>query len=199
MTKIIGLTGGIASGKSTITKFLKKQKIPIHDSDEVVFEIYKNPSRDFIKYLHKIKLHKAINKGKINKPTIRNIIFKDKKIKKYLEKYIHTKVKKSREQFIKKQKKLKTDLVVLDIPLLFENKLEKICDFTILVFAPIQVRKKRAIKRRGMNKKILNNIIKNQLSDTIKKKKSHYSVNTSARKNYTFKKILDIIKSIKEK
>ena len=75
MTIIVGLTGGIASGKSTATKILKEKKIPVHDSDSVVSEIYKKPNKKFIKFLKKINLEKAIKKRKINKNIIREDFF----------------------------------------------------------------------------------------------------------------------------
>ena len=82
-----------------------------------------------------------------------------------LEGYLHKEVKKARNIFLKKNKEKKTKIVFLDIPLLFENKLEKICDYSILLYAPLRIRKQRAIKRKGMNKTILEKIIKNQLND----------------------------------
>ena len=89
-----------------------------------------------------------------------------------LEKYLHAEVRKSRNIFLKKHKQKKTQIVFLDIPLLFENKLEKICNYTILFYAPRKTRMQRAIRRKGMQKRILDKIIKSQLSDRIKKKKA---------------------------
>ena len=87
----------------------------------------------------------------------------------------------------------------MDIPLLFENKLENICNYTILFYAPIKTRKKRAIRRKGMQKKIFAKIIKSQLSDRIKKKKADFVVDTSANKSRCFNGVLKIIESIKNK
>ena len=87
----------------------------------------------------------------------------------------------------------------MDIPLLFENNLEKICDFTVLFYAPLKTRKKRAIRRRGMQKKILVKIINSQLSDKIKKKKADFIINTSASKDWCFNKIIKTIEQIKDK
>ena len=101
--------------------------------------------------------------------------------------------------FLKKHKQKKTKIIFLDIPLLFENKLEKICDFTILFYAPLKIRKKRAIRRRGMQKKTLEKIIKSQLSDKIKKKKADFIVDTSVTKSQCFNEVLRIIESIKNK
>ena len=141
-------------------------------------------------------LKNSIKGNKIDKKTIREEIFKNTKKKKLLEKYLHAKVKKSRDIFLKKNRQKKTQIVFLDIPLLFENKLEKICNYTILFYAPLKIRKQRAIRRRGMQKRTLEKIIKSQLSDKIKKQKADFIVNTSTSKSRCFNKILKTIKTI---
>ena len=199
MTTTVGLTGGIASGKTTIVKLLKKNKLAVHDSDLVVGKIYSKPKTKFFTYLKKINLGNSLKGKSVDKKIIREEIFNDTKKRKSLESYIHLEVKKDRNIFLKKHKQKKTKIIFLDIPLLFENKLEKICDFTILFYAPLKIRKKRAIRRRGMQKKTLEKIIKIQLSDKIKKKKADFVVNTSVNKSRCFKEVLKIIESIKNK
>ena len=113
--KIIGLTGGIASGKTTVVNFLKKKRFIIHESDQVVKSIYSKSTPRLIKYLKTIKLEKALGRRKINKTAIREEIFNNTNKRKKLEKYIHKEVKKSRDQFLKKHKKSK--MILLDIPL----------------------------------------------------------------------------------
>ena len=196
---VIGLTGGIASGKTTITNFLKKKKFAVHDSDSVVKKIYSKPEPKFLSYLKKTNLKNSIKGNKIDKKTIREEIFTNTEKRKLLEKYLHAKVKKSRDVFLKKNRQKKTQIVFLDIPLLFENKLEKICNYTILFYAPLKIRKQRAIRRKGMQKRILVKIIKSQLSDKIKKKKADFIINTSASKDWCFNKILKTIEQIKDK
>ena len=196
---VVGLTGGIASGKTTVVKLLKKNKLAVHDSDSVVKGIYSKPKTKFLNHLKKINLGKSLKGGRIDKKSIREKIFNNTKKRKLLESYIHAEVKKARNVFLKKHSQKKTKIVFLDIPLLFENKLEKICDFTILFYAPPTIRKKRAIRRRGMQKKILEKIIKSQLSDQTKKKKADFVVDTSINKNRSFNEVLKIIESIKNK
>ena len=196
---IVGLTGGIASGKTTIVKLLKKNRLAVHDSDLVVGGIYSKPKTKFLSHLKKINLEKSLKGKIIDKKIIREEIFNNIKKRKLLESYIHTEVKKARNIFLKKHKQKKTKVVFLDTPLLFENKLEKICNFTILFYAPLIIRKKRAMRRRGMQKKILEKIIKSQLSDKIKKKKADFVVGTSINKSRSFSEVLKIIESIKNK
>jgi dephospho-CoA kinase len=195
----VGLTGGIASGKSTTTKILKSKKIPVHDSDLVVTDIYEKPNKKFIDFLKRINLKESINKNKIDKKIIREIVFSNKAKKKQLEDRLHLEVKKSRERFLKKQERAKANIVFLDIPLLFEKKLNHICDYVVLLTAPLSIRKKRALKRKGMSVEILNKILKTQLVDGIKKKKANFIINTSGKKSLLSKKIFDIVNEILEK
>ena len=195
---IVGLTGGIASGKTTITNFLIKKRMTIHDSDLVIKNIYSKPSLKFINYLKKVNLKKSLKGKKIDKKIVRGEIFSNTKKRKLLEKYLHAEVKKSRNIFLKKHRQKKTQIIFLDIPLLFENKLEKICDYTILFYAPLKTRKQRAITRKGMQKQILEKIIQSQLGDKIKKKKADFVINTSASKPHSFKKISQIISMIEK-
>ena len=196
---VIGLTGGIASGKTTIVKQLKKNKFDVHDSDLVVTNIYSKPKIKFLNHRKKTGLGKSLKGKNINKNTVREEIFNNPKKRKLLENYIHTEVKRDRDVFLKKHRQKKTKIIFLDIPLLFENKLEKICDSTILFCAPIKTRKKRAIRREGMQTKTLEKIIKSQLSDKIKKKKADFIVDTSMNKSQCFSEVLEIIKLIKNK
>jgi len=193
---IVGLTGGIAAGKTTISKFLKKNKFAVHDSDAVVKKIYSKPTRAFIKYLKDIGLGTTIRGKNINKNTIRATIFNNQKKKKEIEKYIHTEVKKSRDKFLTRHRIKKTKIVILDIPLLFEAKLSHICDYVILLYLPRKLKIQRALARKGMKKTILLKIIENQLSDSYKKKGADFIINTSKTKNHSFKMILRAINNI---
>lgn len=193
---IIGLTGGIASGKTTIINFLKKKRYVTHDSDAVVKEIYSTPTPNLIKVLKSIGLSDSINNKKINKNMIREEIFRNQRKKRMLEKFIHNKVRRSREQFIKKHKKKKTKILILDIPLLFEARLSHICDYVILLYVSKKTKIQRAISRGGITKQTILQILKHQLGDAYKKKKADFIINTSKPKKHSFKMILDAITNI---
>ena len=194
---IIALTGGIASGKTTILNFIKKLKIPTHDSDAVVNSLYNNSSKEFINFLIRVGLGNAINQKKINKQIIRNEVLYNKKKLNELEQFVHKKVKYSREAFISKNKILKKNLIVLDIPLLFEKGLENVCDYVFLAQCPLKIRIKRALKRKNVNRKNLEKIIKLQKSDKVKKNKSDFIINTAGTKNYSNKQTLNAINKIR--
>ena len=188
MTKTIAITGGIGSGKSTFCSKLKEKGFKIHSSDEQVAKIYKNPEKKFVTYLRTIGLSKSISKKNINKKIISKIIFENKQIRKKLELYIFKIVRKKRSDFIKQEKEKKTKLIFIDIPLLFENKLEKQFNKVISIIASKEVRLKRLKKTRKMTETQFKNIIRSQTSDVIRKKKSNYVIyNNSTLKDYKTK------------
>ena len=188
MTKTIAITGGIGSGKSTFCSKLKEKGFKIHSSDEVVAKIYKNPEKKFVTYLRTIGLCKSISKKNIDKKIISKIIFENKQIRKKLELYIFKIVRKKRSDFIKKEKQKKTKLIFIDIPLLFENNLEKQFNKVISIIASKRVRLKRLKKTRKMTENQFKNITRSQTSDVIRKKKSDYVIyNNSTLKDYKIK------------
>tara|TARA_Y100000589_G_scaffold308443_1_gene325009 strand:- start:26 stop:616 length:591 start_codon:yes stop_codon:yes gene_type:complete len=188
MTKTIAITGGIGSGKSTFCSKLKEKGFKIHSSDEQVAKIYKNPEKKFVTYLRTIGLSKSISKKNIDKKIISKIIFENKQIRKKLELYIFKIVRKKRSDFIKQEKQKKTRLIFIDIPLLFENNLEKQFNKVISIIASKQVRLKRLKKTRKMTENQFKNITRSQTSDVIRKKKSDYVIyNNSTLKDYKIK------------
>ena len=188
MTKTIAITGGIGSGKSTFCSKLKEKGFKIHSSDEQVAKIYKNPEKKFVTYLRTIGLSKSVSKKNIDKKIISKIIFENKQIRKKLELYIFKIVRKKRSDFIKQEKQKKTRLIFIDIPLLFENNLEKQFNKVISIIASKRVRLKRLKKTRKMTENQFKNITRSQTSDVIRKKKSDYVIyNNSTLKDYKVK------------
>ena len=135
MTKLVGITGGIGSGKTTFSNHLKKLGYLIHESDVVVSEIYSKPKKKFLSFIKEKISQDGVKHNKINKAEIANVIFSNKAIKKLLERYIHKEVQSSREAFIKKYAKKKKKIIFADIPLLFENKLEKGFDSVVCIIS----------------------------------------------------------------
>ena len=187
MTLLVGITGGIGSGKSTFSKEVVKRKLEILDSDKQVSLIYQQPKKDFLTYLKKIGLSKAIKKRKVNKKYITEEVFSNKVTKSNLEKYIFKIIRKNRKDFINKQKKLQTKIAFFDIPLLFENNLDNNFDIIISIISTKKNRFKR-LRTKKISKKIFNNILKSQTTDIIRKKRSDIIIyNNNSLKNYVKK------------
>ena len=196
MTLVIGITGGIASGKSTLTKRLKTKGYPTHDSDEEVNNLYNKPKDEFLVYLKKIGLGKSIKNKKINKKTISNIIFDNQTIKTKLEAYVFKIVRAKRSKFIKKHKKLKTKLIFIDVPLLFENNLDNLFDKIICVISKRSFRLHRLKKIKKINEIFFKKVLKFQTTDTIRKKRSDIVMYNNLSKKIFYKNIEKKLKEI---
>ena len=187
MTKLVGITGGIGSGKTTFSNHLKKLGYVVHESDVVVSEIYNNPKKNFLSFIKEKISQDATDHYKINKAEIANVIFSDNKIKKLLERRIHKEVQISREAFIKKYTKKKKKIIFADIPLLFENKLEKSLDLVICIISSKKNRTKRILKNKKFTKENLNKIFKAQTTDKERKKRSQIIINNNkTKKDFIF-------------
>ena len=154
MTKLVGITGGIGSGKTTFSNHLKKLGYLVHESDAVVSEIYTKPKKQFLNFIKEKVSQKAVSHSKINKAEIANVIFSNNAIKKLLERRVHKEVQASREAFIKKNTKKKNKIIFADIPLLLENKLEKGFDLVICVISSKKKQNQKGFKKQKIyNKK----------------------------------------------
>ena len=183
----IGITGSLASGKTTVAKIISSKKYPLFDADKFVKRIYQSNSFK-AKVLKKFKFK---NKSNI-KDNLKRKIFKNSKFLLELEKIIHPLVRKEIKSFSLKNKK--KHFLFFEIPLLIESKLMKNYDKIIFVNSKRNLRLKRFLKR-GKSKKIFNILDKRQLSPAKKIKFCDYVINN----NGTLNKLKRQIKSIKNK
>ena len=172
MTKIIGITGSIGMGKSTISSMLTKLGIPVFDSDKQVSKVLENNSKIItkigLKWPHAVNINDR--EISVNRKVLGDIIFSNLSDKIFLEKLIHPILHQKRDLFI--QQNINRSLVALDVPLLFETKLHKICDFIFLANAKSDIQMSRVLKRKNMTHEKFDLIKKNQLSNEERKKLS---------------------------
>ena len=183
---IIGITGSIGMGKSTIANMLKQFKIPVFDSDKEVRDILDN-NDSVKKQIYDLWPDVILTKTKekvIDKNLLGRKIFGNKKYRKILESIIHPQVMKRRNIFIKSVEK--SLIVALDVPLLYETGTDKICDDIFLVYTDEETQKKRVLERSSMTQKKLDLIKKAQWNDQKKRKKKPYLVTTSYGKFVSF-------------
>ena len=178
----IGVIGGIGSGKSFISKLFKS---PVFNADREVEFLYKNNLECFKKL--KKKLPRFVKSFPISKSQLIKAINEDKKNLKKISSVVHPLVRKKLKSFLNKNKKNK--IIVLDIPLLIENKLYNKKDILIFVKSNQNKVINRLRKRKNFNKKILLNLRKNQANLLKKRKLANYIVDNNFRPNIMKKKI----------
>ena len=181
----IGILGDIGSGKSYVSENFG---YPVFNADYEVSKLYQQNKNVFNNL--KIKLPKYIHSFPIEKIEISNAILANKNNLNKIIKIVHTEIRKKMNLFLKKNKNSK--IVILDIPLLLENKINKKDDILVYVQATRFNILKRLKKRKNFNQKLLKKFKSIQLPITYKKKKSHYIL----KNNFTKKSVNDGIKKI---
>jgi len=182
----IGLTGSIASGKTTASKIISRRRGPLFSADDVVKKLYtkKNFKKAVVKKL-KLKSRSDF------KRTIKNIIFKKKRTLEKLEKIIHPMVRKEMLVFLKKNQNKK--FLFLEIPLLIESKLTKYFDVIIFIRSKRNLRLKRFRLKKG-NIKLFSILDNHQLKDAKKMKLCDHIVVNNKSLTILKKNLLNIIK-----
>ena len=185
----IGILGGIGSGKSYVAKSFG---YPVFNADKEVNKLYKNDKRIF--YELKKVLPKYFYKFPIKKNDVLNAILDKRNNLKKIVKIVHLKIRKKMNVFLKHNKNKK--VVILDIPLLLENKINKKDDILVFVQSKKSEILKKLKKRKNFNSKLLN-IFKNiQLPLDYKKKKSQFIIKNDFTRRTVLKYVKDILKQI---
>ncbi len=185
----IAVVGEIGSGKSYVANSLG---LPVFDADGEVGKLYKNDKKIF----HKLKksLSKYIYSYPIDKNEISNAILANKSNLRKIVKIIHPEIRKKMNIFLIKNKKKR--FVVLDIPLLLENKINKKSDILIFVSSKKKEIDKRLRKRINFNSKLIKRFKDIQLPLDYKKKKSNFIIHNNFTKVTIKKDISNILKEI---
>ena len=187
MTKIVGLTGGIGSGKTTVAHMFKALGVPVFNSDDEA-KVLMNSSMIIKQEIIELLGENSYKNDTLNKPYIASQIFNTKAVLKKINAIVHPKVAAAFDTWVSKQN---TPYVIKEVAILFETRTESLVDYIITVIVPLETRIQRVMERDQKSRKAVEIIIENQLSDSEKIKKSHYVIENSNRLT-TEKKVLEI-------
>ncbi len=192
---VIGLTGGIGTGKSTVARRLVEKGYRVIDADmisrsiiekdEVIKEILEKIDKDLFE------------NGKINRKKLAQIVFKDEKKLDVLNSIMHPLIIREMKKEIEKQIKI-YDIVIVDMPLIFEMKIEKEFDVILLVYASKQVQIKRIVQRDGRTEEEAESIINSQIDLEFKRKRSDYILENNGTLEHLYAKTDKILKEIEK-
>ena len=188
MTKIIGLTGGIGTGKTTVAKYFASKGVPVYIADEAAKKIMN--TKEVIQEVQALFTENVIlENGKLNRECIRKLVFTDKDKLVQLNSIIHPKVNLDFENWLKQNEDAL--FIIKEVAILFETNGQKYCDATILITAPLETRIQRVLERDTTTKDIILKIIKNQLPEEEKIRLATYVIeNENLEKTY---EIIDIL------
>lgn len=188
----IGITGGIGSGKSTVSTLFQLHGIPVYNADEETKKL--NNSSPIIR--EQLTKHFGADlylNNELDKKKFANIIFNDTEKLKLANSIIHPEVLKHFTYWCKKRSNL--PIVALEAAILFESNFDKYLDKVVTVYSPLELRIKRVSERDGVRKELVENRIKHQMPETEKIRLSEYVIVNNYQKSL-IKQVESLIKEI---
>jgi dephospho-CoA kinase len=178
--KVIGLTGGIASGKSTVGRMLSEQNFPIIDTDKLAREVVE-PGKPALEELVSTFGREILRDNEtLDRHQMLNVILTDADARQLVEKIIHPHVFKRMDQILQHLAASGNNIVIVEVPLLFEAGWQDLFDYVISVVAPEPICTKRLAERKKMSIDMASRWIATQIPQEVKAKRSDYVIHNNA-------------------
>jgi dephospho-CoA kinase len=194
---VIGLTGSIGMGKSTAAEMFRRLGVPVQDSDAAVHAMFAKGGAAVKKVERAFP--GVVKDGAVDRAALGKVVYGDPKALKKLESIVHPLVGKARDAFLGQMRARHEPVVVLDIPLLFEAGLDRLCDATVVVTAPPFLQEARVLARPGMTRERFLRIRAQQMSDAEKRRRADFVVATGAGRAHTLNRLKEIVRVLRER
>ena len=194
---LIGLTGSIGMGKSETAKMFVRLGIPVYDSDAAVHRLYE-PGGAAVEEIATV-FPGTVHDGRVDRTALSKRLAGDETAFKKLESIVHPLVAEENRKFLALAQADGADMVVQDIPLLFETGGHTRMDAVVVVSAPAHIQRQRVLERAGMNEEKLDQILSRQMPDTEKRAKAHFVVETDKGLDHAFTQVKAIVEALKAK
>lgn len=187
---VLCLTGSLAMGKTTAARFFAEAGVPVHDSDAVVHALYEGEAVPAIEQA----FPGATTNGKVDRVKLAAMVLDDRAALRRLEAIVHPLVSASRDRFVAEHHGVA--VVLFDVPLLFETGLDRGCDAVVVVSAPPEVQRRRALERPGMTDEKFAALVAKQIPDAEKRRRADFVVDSSGDFAHTRAQVHDILRRV---
>jgi dephospho-CoA kinase len=194
---VLGLTGSIGMGKSTAAAVLRQMGVPVHDADASVHRLM-NHGGAAVGFIEAAFPGTALN-GAIDRKELGRRVFAVPAELRRLEAILHPLVRIQEQIFLRTCRMRRHPVAVLDIPLLYETGGEKRCDAVIVVSAPKFLQDQRVLKRPGMSRARLQEIVRQQMPDAEKRQRADFVVQTGLGKRFSRVALGRILQQLKHR
>lgn len=192
---IVGLTGSIGMGKSTVAHMMRQCGVAVFDADAVVHDLYEGAAVAEIE----AAFPGSVDDGRVNRQALSRHLAKDPRGFARLEAIVHPLVREAQARFLDQQKTNGAKLAVLEIPLLLESGGEKRVDAVIVVSASPETQARRVLDRPEMTREKLQQILSRQMPDAEKRARADFIVDTDQSLQATEKQIIDILRELEHR
>jgi|HubBroStandDraft_1064217.scaffolds.fasta_scaffold00026_54 dephospho-CoA kinase len=192
---VIGLTGSIGMGKSTLAAMLRRLGLAVHDSDAVVHRLLGPGGGAVPEVLAGFPGTGSLGTG-IDRKALGRRVFGNLAELRRLERILHPKVGAAEQRFLAAAARRRAQIVIRDVPLLYETGGERRCDAVLVVSAPLFLQRQRVLARPGMTEARFAEILAKQMPDQEKRLRTPYIVETGLGRRYSLRVLLGFLKLI---
>ncbi|MGX6978776.1 dephospho-CoA kinase [Vagococcus elongatus] len=189
MTFVLGITGGIATGKSTADKFFSERNIPLIDADIIAREVVEPGTAGLSKIAVEFGKEILTEEGRLNRKKLGSIVFNDKKKLERLNYLLKEELFHAIGEKIKEAEKKKPLLIVVDVPLMYEENYHQLMDAVMVIYVPERIQLKRLMERDGLNEEAAGQRIKSQMPIEEKKHLADIVIDNSYSVENTYRQL----------
>lgn len=190
---IVGLTGSVGMGKSTVAKHLRSRGVPVIDADAIVHQLYEGAAVPMIE----AAFPGTTKAGKVDRGKLSAELVAAPDRFAELEAIVHPLVRTEERIFLQTESDRGTPIVVLEIPLLFETGADELVDVTIVVSAPHEIQRQRVLSRGGLSPEKLDKLLERQMPDAQKRARADFIVETGGELEHSHAQLDAIVAQLK--
>jgi len=194
---VLGLTGSIGMGKTETAKLFAKLGVPVHDADAAVHKLYERGG-SLVDEISRA-FPGTVRDGKVDRAALAMEIGTSAEKLKRLEQIVHPLVAQEQRAFIEKAAQTGAEIVVLDVPLLYETGGHTRMDTVVVVSAPREIQRARVLSRPGMTPEKLDRLLARQMPDAEKRAQAHFVVETDKGLDHAFVQVKEIVAALRER
>ena len=194
---VVGLTGSIGMGKSETARLFARLGIPVHDADAAVHRLYERSGAAVTAVAEAFP--DCVADGRVDRSSLAALLRTDRSAFSRLEAIVHPLVASDQRSFIEQAAAAGAEMVVLDVPLLFETGSEGDMDAVVVVSAPHEVQRARVLARPGMSEESLDHMLSRQMPDVDKRARAHFVVETDQGIDHAFEQVKSIVAALTER
>lgn len=197
LPRMIGLTGSIGMGKSETAKMFARLGVPVYDSDAAVHRLYEKGGAAVAPIEQAFP--GTITDGAVDRAALTRAITAKEDGFRILERIVHPLVAREQQKFLAEASASGADMVVLDVPLLFETGGHARMDAVVVVSAPAALQRKRVLERPGMTEEKLDQILLRQMADAEKRRLAHFVIETDKGLDAAFEKVKYVVAELRRR
>ncbi|MGO9544751.1 MAG: dephospho-CoA kinase [Rhodomicrobium sp.] len=192
---VAGLTGSIGMGKSTVARYLRDKGVRVLDADRIVHELYSGEAVPLVEAV----FPGTTRDGTVDRAALAQIALSSEEALKKLEALVHPLVRRTEWRLLLAEQDKGADLVVVEVPLLFETGAQTLFDAVIVVSAPAEAQRARMAARPGMTPEKFEAIVARQLPDAVKRERADYVVDTGVPLEETYRQIDAVLEEVAQR